>query len=695
MSDVANEYDLSWPVMTYTGSSSGSGGWNQDEAERLADDLHERLGVKTKVSGGYHSATRDDNTWIFEPDSSLDSDDEDNMAIEIVSPPMPLETCLQFMEDFFEWAEDNGAYSNSSTGFHMGVSLPHRGGDVDYVKLALFLGDEHVLQEFGRAGNHFCEAAMKKIRGRVKGNPDAVGGALTLMRSNLLELAQKALEINNHGFGKYTSINPKGGVDSTNPAKEKGAKYIEFRSAGGSNYFEDLDKLKNTLLRYAKAMTVAANPAAERNEYYKKLYKLISPPEGDPSLDLFSRFATGEISSTDLKKAWAEKQLESEPKGDWKVYDANGKYIIGQDYHGYTKSEVWERAKKKLSPGGSMEGFQKEYRVLPMKSTTGDWEVYNNDTGETLEILHGYATKGEAADAVYDKYVTDQGIAFNLRPADPEEPEKPLSKRERLAKNIKAAPEEEIKNWRVYDTKTGEVHYEQEGRKSNLVQAMRRFEREQKLPQGRLAIKEIPLDPDKQKQDWDVVYVPTGRVIDNILKVDKTRAQELLGHVARLHDFENADDLEVRVKQQANVQDTDIDVAQNFNQPPEGFLTQRPGTGDYYEVRGGNDRVYGYISSDAGRAPGGMGLAQTARQYVNNLTGGDNAYVQYRAGDPVQATAPNGVPAWEIYKRDSGHVINIIFDHDQASAWQQAQRYLRDIGAEQPELFSVRAKMTA
>ena len=103
--------------------------------------------------------------------------------------------------------------------------------------------------------------------------------------------------------------------------------------------------------------------------------------------------------------------------------------------------------------------------------------------------------------------------------------------------------------------------------------------------------------------------------------------------------------------------------------------------------------MYGYISSDAGRAPGGMGLAQTARQYVNNLTGTTGSYIQYRAGDPVQATASNGVPAWEIYERDSGHVINTIFDHDQTSAWQQAQRYLRDIGAEDPSKFSCRPKM--
>ena len=708
MSDVASEFSLMWPVVTYTGSSS-EGGWNQDEAERLADDLHEKLGIRTKVSGGYHNATRDDETWIFEPDSSLDSDDSDNMAVEIISPPMPLEECLKKMEDFFTWAESNGAYSNSSTGFHMGVSLPHRGGAVDYVKLALFLGDEHVLKEFGRSGNHFCEAAMKKIRGRVKGNKEAVGNAMELMRNNLIELAQKSLEINNHGFGKYTSINPKGGNDSTHPHKERGAKYIEFRSAGGSNYFEDIDKLKNTLLRYAKAMSVAANPAEERREYYKKLYKLISPPEGDPALDLFSRFATGEISSEDLKKSWADKQLEKEPKGDWVLYDSDGKRVQGQTYSGYTKSEAWERAKEKISPGSSMEGFQKAYKFLPSNSETGDWEVYDTNTGKTLEVLRGYETRGAAADAVYDKYAK-QGIGFNLRPADPEAPEKPLTKRERLAKNIKAAPPEEIKNWKIYDTKTGEVHYEQEGRKSSLVQIMRKFERDHKLPQGRLAIKEIPLNPDKQKQDWDVVYTPTGRVIDNILKVDREQAEKLLKQVAVLHDFENADNLEIRA-QQAD-KDLEPDVAQNFaepppwrdqlanhvnpqtgDQPPRGFTTTRPAVGDYYEVKSG-DRIYGYVSTRDALSTE-RSIAIEVKRYIEQLTGRDDAQLVYRAGDPVQARASNGVPAWEIYERETGHVINTIFDHDQTSAWQQAQRYLRDIGAEDPSKFSCRPKMEA
>jgi hypothetical protein len=107
-----------------------------------------------------------------------------------------------------------------------------------------------------------------------------------------------------------------------------------------------------------------------------------------------------------------------------------------------------------------MEGFQQEYKFLPSNSETGDWEVYDVNTGKTLEVLRGYETRGAAADAVYDKYVTDQGIGFNLRPVDPETPEKPLTQREKLAKNIKAqgpAPKTYYK-WNIDNPKTGETN---------------------------------------------------------------------------------------------------------------------------------------------------------------------------------------------------------------------------------------------
>ena len=694
MSDIMEKFDLMWPVMTGTGSSEG--GFSEENAERLADDLHEKLGVRTKVSSGYHSAKRDDVTWIFEPDSSLDADDSDNMPVEIVSPPMPLLDCLDKMQQFFEWAESNGAYSNESTGFHMGVSLPHRGGDVDYVKLALFLGDEHVLESFGRASNHYAEAAMKKIKTRVRGNKEAVAGALELMKHNLLELAQKALEISNAGFGKYTSINPQGATTSPDPTKRKGAKYVEFRSAGGTNYFEDIAKLQNTLMRYAQAMYIASRPELERKEYYKKLYKLIAPKEGDPAIDLFARFATGEISSEELKKSWADKALSNEPKGEWKLWDSAGKPVAGEEFYGYTKADAWEKAKKKISPGGSMEGFQKEYRLLPLKSTTGDWEVYNNDTGETLETLHGFATKGEAADSVYDKYA-DQNIRFNIRPADPDAPEPELSRREKLAKRIKAP-----------------------------------------------------------KPNWNVVYRPTGRVIDTIMNVSREEAQKLLVKVAQQHDFDSVDDLELHNEKDAQQNevmrkweivdrmdnnkvlasfdgsegdaeqirqqwveragrgvDTNIgkrsvptdasaervrdrqEPAQDHSTPPAGMTAQRPATGDYYEVKSG-DRIYGYLPTSAASS---SDTTYGAKLYVNQLTGREDATLVYRAGDPVQATAANGVPLWELVDRMSGTVLHTITDHTPREATQEAMAWLRSYGAEDPatysERFTVRPKMSA
>lgn len=819
MSDVQDQFELMWPVITYTGSSS-QGGFNQDAAEKLADDLSERMGVKTKVSSNYHSAKRDNETWIFEPDMSLDADDSDNMPVEIVSPPMPLETCLRFMEDFFTWAEDNGAYANSSTGFHMGVSLPYRGGDVDYVKLALFLGDEHVLKEFGRSSNNFCQSAISKIKNRVRGNKEAVGGALELMKHNLLELAQKALEINNHGFGKYTSINPQGGNDSTKPHLERGAKYIEFRSAGGSNYFEDIDKLKNTLLRYAKAMTVAASPSAERREYYKKLYKLISPPEGDPALDLFSRFAAGEIDSEQLKRSWADKQLEKEPKGDWKLWDASGKAVPGQEYNGYTKSEAWERAHKKISPGGSLEGFKKEYKLLPMRSETGDWEVYSVDSGETLEVLHGFETKGAAADSVYDKYA-EQGIGFNLRPADPATPEPELTKRERLAKNIKAQGPAPIVyyRWNVYNPNTGENDDDYMTRDA-VFQATRRVEQENpkagkytntivgkgsaqltstqklrdidemsfdfrvkgsseviehhaynrdvdKAPTGHtcpvvIAIeranelseelgkpvvayevpakvdldsqstlrtweivdrfdnnkvldtvggteaeaervrktwvqregggndhaigkRSVPTDASRERYEagrgtWEFFYEPTGRILDRVTDASEPQARAVLADVQRRYSDLAAPSIQMRKA-----------ATPGSSQAPAGFVTQRPATGDYYEVKSG-DRIYGYVSTQAA-TDNNRSIAIEVKRYIEQLTGRDDATLVYRAGDPVQATAPNGVPMWEVYERDSGHVVHTFADHTQQAAWEQARSYLRGIGAEDLSKFSCRPKM--
>jgi hypothetical protein len=481
MSDVANNYDLDWPYMTGGGGNDGSRDWDE-----IGDSLQSVVDMPVKVSNNYHSTTRKEGQWIVEPDSSLEPDDREDFGLEIVSPPMPLLTALEKLQQVVEWANGDGnAYTNDSTGLHMGVSVPFKGGDVDYLKLILFLGDEYVLQQFGREANTYCKSAMSKFRENIRGGRADPMGVIKLMQSGLLELAHKEIQ-KGVGSGKYTSAHIQNG-------------YIEFRSAGGdwlaeanamlgeaAGGAESTDKLQNTMLRYARAMSLAANPAEERREYAKKLYKLVAP-EGDSELALFSQFAAGELTAEQLKKRWAEKTIGTEKKMNqrWKLFQFDQVAdqwvpVPGAEWNGYTedqvKNAVWSRYGREALDTG-------EYELRNM-SEDQQWEVYDVNSGKTLEIVKG-KNKGEVADKVYDKYV-DQGIGFNVRPyVDPAT----MTPRAKLAKRI-AEP--------------------------------------------------------RQKADWDVVYKPTGRVIDNILRVDRDEAEKLLNQVAVLHDFKNADDLVIR-----------------------------------------------------------------------------------------------------------------------------------------------------
>jgi hypothetical protein len=221
MSDIANSNNLDWPYWTGGGAAGGSRDW-----EEIGDSLRQAVDMEVKVSGNYHSTTRKEGRWIIEPDGSLDPDDGDDMGLEIVSPPMPLLQTIDKLKDVIEWAQNEAdAYTNSSTGLHMGISIPYVGGDVDYVKLVLFMGDEYILDKFGRASNTYAASAMGKLRQNIQGarnrgdlteaKTDPMG-ALELVQKNLIELAARYVQ-QGVGTSKYTSAHIQDG-------------YIEFRS---------------------------------------------------------------------------------------------------------------------------------------------------------------------------------------------------------------------------------------------------------------------------------------------------------------------------------------------------------------------------------------------------------------------------------------------------------------------------------
>jgi Putative amidoligase enzyme len=293
MSDISNNYAIDWPIWTYGGDDEG-GEFSEEAAQQIASTFGKIIPAEHMIEvTSWAGKDKDPDTWYFESDSSIEPDDGTDLAIEIVSPPMPLKECLEMLDRFFKWVKQNGGYTNESTGFHMGVSMPEQDtSKVDFTKLALFLGDKYVLDEFGRMGNTYCKSALEKIESRVKSGNIDPKRALDALRSGLNEIASKILA-SSEGFGKFTTINPK-------------EKYIEFRSAGGEDYSENIEKLQNTLGRYALAMHIASDPSAQRDEYQKKMYKLLSISEDSTdTIKELSKLSAGKATDKNIQSWYA------------------------------------------------------------------------------------------------------------------------------------------------------------------------------------------------------------------------------------------------------------------------------------------------------------------------------------------------------------------------------------------------------
>jgi len=303
MSDVGNEYDAEWPYYR------PMGGEGDVDANELGESLSSATGKPVTVSQSYHSATRRANTYIIEPDSSLEPDDGDGTGLEVVSPPMPLPETLAQLKLVINWARKVGAYTNSSTGLHMNISVPNQ-ANIDYVKTVLFMGDRYILEKFGRESNTYTRSAMEKLQAKHQGKDYTPQQLATVFQTLRSEDQRAAFEAIQAGIGrdKYTSAHQKSG-------------YIEFRSPGGNylgNDAEEVGSLENTMLRFARAMSIGADPTAYQREYSTKLYKLLTAGETPRGLDvtmkLFADYNAGTVTPEALKRIWAQQVIKSQEK---------------------------------------------------------------------------------------------------------------------------------------------------------------------------------------------------------------------------------------------------------------------------------------------------------------------------------------------------------------------------------------------
>jgi len=422
MSGVENAYEITWPY--WTDLNSG-----EIDADQVADEFSQAVGREVRVNTRYHqSGDRpgpNNQFYIVEPDGSLEGDNDGDEGLEFVSPPMPIDELLKDLNAVKAWAGRMGVYTNQSTGLHINISVPEYSKDrLDFVKLALLLGDEYVLDLFGRASNTYAKSALGKVRDRVRQRPEEAQQLLDKMKGQMGELASKAI----HGgyTDKYTSINTKDG-------------HIEFRSPGGDWLDENFSQIENTLLRFTVAMSAALNPEAYKEEYQKKLYKLLTQDQkGSDTIKYFADYVAGKIPRAALRSFVKQAQLQRKEKrgktsGEkmwWNVSNPGNSYA-SVEVVATSREEAIEKA---LGADGypSWANTRQSIVAEPVrpyeeKSGSGTHELYNKQTGEAvpdtefsprntadqLTRLQDYVNHGQ-----HGMSAQDAAAVFSVRPTD-------------------------------------------------------------------------------------------------------------------------------------------------------------------------------------------------------------------------------------------------------------------------------------
>ena len=385
MSDIENNFSVQWPH--YYDENEGMDSDAEISVDDIADEFSRMIGKPVNASNNYHGARREAGHYVVEPDGSLSGDDDEDGGLEFVSPPLPLNELLDDLQKVKKWADSKNIYTNDSTGLHINVSIPDRDFDtLDYVKLAILLGDEYVLNEFGRTSNHFCQSALKIVKKNIQQRPDDVAALLEQMKEHLNTAAARA--IHSGATAKYTSINTKSG-------------YIEFRSPGGDWLNNTFDKIVPTLSRFVVATDAAMDETAYKEEYAKKLYKLLAPSEdGTNTLKFFAQYSAGELPLSALASFVRQAQLKrkmdkgnSEGKKYWWKVGRPG-YFASVEVVATSKEEAIALGKKEY-PDWDYSTDMTATPLRPYEGTPG-YEIFNLNTNRSIETADGITNDRDA-----------------------------------------------------------------------------------------------------------------------------------------------------------------------------------------------------------------------------------------------------------------------------------------------------------
>ena len=256
--------------------SSGEGGVSD-----VADELHNWIKDNSKFDSypesGDYGDTNTTTAWSVEKDSSIEPDE--GTGAELISPVFDsTRKMLEEMRSLFDWSEENFG-TNTSTGLHVTMSWQGKNPDLvttkdeddeffgtsstgpNKLKMALLLGDEYLLAEFGRLRNSFTKSQYRNVLRYAEGMKR--GDAKSFKQFE--EMLSRGID-----SGKMNSIHFKGQTDT-----DSGNNLIEFRIAGGTDYNTMYEKVVKACVRYATIMKAGYDENAFRKDYVNAVFRLL------------------------------------------------------------------------------------------------------------------------------------------------------------------------------------------------------------------------------------------------------------------------------------------------------------------------------------------------------------------------------------------------------------------------------------
>lgn len=249
-----NNVGLNWPYYINENELT-----TEDISDKFTNDTgYESIGCKK-----YHGCEEyKGKIFVIEPDGSLNNPFLGYGGIEMVSPTLPLSEMIDTLHNVIKWAKQNDCYTDGDCGLHMNVSIQDIDmSSVDFIKLALFLGDDYVLEQFDRVGNTYAKRTLNYIQNTIAGEPEKGYMALDALQRGLNSSAGDFIQ--KSSGERTTSINIKGNR-------------VEFRSAGNDWLGEHENKLVDTLHRFVVALDISIDPEKHKEEYSKKLYAFLN-----------------------------------------------------------------------------------------------------------------------------------------------------------------------------------------------------------------------------------------------------------------------------------------------------------------------------------------------------------------------------------------------------------------------------------